>query len=110
MAWMQPLLLFGLLFLFMWFMVIRPERRRQKERAAMLGAIRKGDEVTTTAGIYGKVAALGEDTITLDVADGVRLKFERNAIARIRSSRDADDSSDSARKEPEKGKLVSAGK
>ena len=81
----QPLILFGVLFLFMWFFVIRPERRRQRERASMLGAVKKGDMVVTSGGIHGQVAAIDENhgIITLKVDDNMRLKFEKAAIARI---------------------------
>lgn len=104
---LMPLLMFGLLFLFMWFMVIRPERKRQKERQTMLSALKKGDHVITTAGLFAQVAALDEHTVTLKVGDDLRLKFERNAIARIQSSKGEDSETE---KEPAKGKLIAAGK
>ncbi len=84
----SSLWIFGVLFLFMWLFVIRPERKRQKERAAMLGAIQKGDQVVTTGGIHGTVARLDDQTLTLKVDDQVRLKVDRNAIARIASSKE----------------------
>lgn len=87
--WGSPLILFGLLFLFMWFFVIRPERRRQKERTALLSALTKGDEVVTNGGMFGTIARLDERMIVLKVDDNVKLKFDRNAIARVASSKQA---------------------
>lgn len=69
----------------MWFLIIRPERKRQKERARMLGALQKGDQVATTGGIIGQVVRLEDHTVTLKVDDNVRLVFERNAVARVLS-------------------------
>ncbi|HEX9794951.1 MAG TPA: preprotein translocase subunit YajC [Planctomycetota bacterium] len=87
--WGSPLILFGLLFLFMWFFVIRPERRRQKERTAMLGALGKGDEVVTNGGMIGTIARMDERVVVLKVDDNVRLKFDRNSIARVASPKQA---------------------
>ena len=81
------LLPFAILILFMWFFVMRPERKRQKQRAAMLAAVGKGDHVVTAGGIHGVVTRLEEATVTVKVDEGLRLKFDRSAIARITSSK-----------------------
>lgn len=82
----QPLMVFGLFFIFMWFVLIRPERKRSKERAAMLSQVGKGDTVVTTGGMHGQVVRVEDKTLTLKVDDNVRLKFDRNAVARVASS------------------------
>ncbi|RMH04016.1 MAG: preprotein translocase subunit YajC [Planctomycetota bacterium] len=84
--WGSLLLPIALVFGFMWLFVLRPERKRQKERAEMLQSIRKGDKVVTLGGMHGEVVRLDENTITLKVDDGVRLKFDRSAVSRIPSS------------------------
>lgn len=70
----------------MWLFVLRPEKKRQKKRQSMLDAIQKGDRVVTLGGMHGEVARMDENGVTLKVADGVRLRFDRNAIARPASS------------------------
>jgi preprotein translocase subunit YajC len=72
----QILFLVGLFVLF-YFIAIRPQRKRQKEHAAMVAALSKGDEVVTSSGILGKVTALDENYMVLNVADNVNLKFQR---------------------------------
>jgi preprotein translocase subunit YajC len=71
--------LFGLFY----FIAIRPQRKRQKEHTDMVGSLKKGDEVAMSSGMLGKVTALDDNYITLGVAGGLDLKFQRvhvNAI------------------------------
>jgi preprotein translocase subunit YajC len=72
----QILFLVGLFALF-YFIAIRPQRKRQKEHQALVAALGKGDEVVTTAGILGKITALDDNYIVLNVADKVDMKFQR---------------------------------
>jgi preprotein translocase subunit YajC len=84
------LLPLAILFGFMWLFVIRPERKRQKKRTEMLSAISKGDKVVTVGGMHGEVVRLEEKTVTVKVADNLRLKFDRSAIARPSSAEEGD--------------------
>jgi len=74
----------ALIFLIFYFLLIRPQQRRQKEQDAMLAAIEKGDEVITTGGLHGKVVGTTDDTLTLEIAvlkgDRVRVKVARSKI------------------------------
>ncbi|MCB1677389.1 MAG: preprotein translocase subunit YajC [Halioglobus sp.] len=72
----QILFLVGLFVLF-YFIAIRPQRKRQKEHAQMVSALSKGDEVVTTSGILGKVTALDDHYMVLNVANNVDMKFQR---------------------------------
>lgn len=72
-----PLILIGVIF---WFLVLGPERKQRRTREAMLAAVKKGDRVLTTGGIFGTVAAVSDDVVTLQIADGVRVKFARSAV------------------------------
>ncbi|MEM6300648.1 MAG: preprotein translocase subunit YajC [Pseudomonadota bacterium] len=65
------------LFAIMWFTMIRPQRKRQKEHAEMVSALGKGDEVVTTSGILGRINQLDDNYVVLSVADKVELKFQR---------------------------------
>lgn len=87
-SFVSLLLPIAVLVLFMWLFVMRPEKKRQKERQALLESIQKGDHVVTTGGIHGQVVRLDGPTVTLKVDDNLRLKFERSAIARVASSKE----------------------
>lgn len=76
-AALTPFLLIGVLF---YFMIIRPQQKQQKERKAMLDALKKGDHVITMGGIYGELVALKEDYVTLKIADKVEIKVSRGGI------------------------------
>src|SRR5713226_10092260 len=71
------------MFAIMYFLIIRPQQKQKKEREALLGAVKKGDRVVTSSGLFGTVVGLSEHTVTLRVADQVKLEFERSAVARI---------------------------
>ena len=78
---------FVLIFIIMWFLIIRPQQRRVKEHQEMLKNVRRGDTVVTSGGIVGKVTKVTEGTADLDVeiADGVRVKVARGMIAEVRT-------------------------
>ena len=63
--------------------LILPERKKQKARQSMIDAMKKGDKVMTSSGIYGSVAQIQEEIVTLQVADGVRMRFNRAAIQSV---------------------------
>ena len=72
--------MFGGLFLFMYLMIIRPQRKRQKEHRNLVANLNKGDEVVTTSGILGKIDKVEAEFLVLEVSDTVALKFQRSAI------------------------------
>ncbi len=74
------IVMFGGLFLFMYLMIIRPQRKRQKEHKSLVENLTKGDEVVTNSGILGKIAKLEGEYLVLEVSDTVELKFQRSAI------------------------------
>lgn len=73
---LQILFLVGLFAMF-YFIAIRPQRKRQKEHAKMVSELNKGDEVVTSSGILGRVTALDDNYMVLNVANNVDLKFQR---------------------------------
>lgn len=77
---LSPLLL---MFLLMWFFIIRPAQKRQKATKNMQTELRRGDRIVTIGGLHGLVDAVDDVTIYITVADGTRLQFERQAIARV---------------------------
>jgi preprotein translocase subunit YajC len=82
------LLPFVLIFIIFYFLLILPQQKKQKQQRAMLDALKKGDKVITASGIWGTVANLGKDTVTLQIADNTRIKMQREHIARLRGEDD----------------------
>jgi preprotein translocase subunit YajC len=80
--WTMPLMLV-MFFAVFYFFVIRPQSKRAKEHRAMLSALAKGDEVVTAGGIVGRVEALGDAFVTVEVADGVRIRLQRHSITAV---------------------------
>ena len=77
---LSPLLL---MFVLMWFFIIRPAQKRQKATANMQSELRRGDRIVTIGGLHGTIDAVDDATIYITVADGTRMQFERQAIARV---------------------------
>lgn len=77
---MLPLVL---MFVVLYFVMIRPQMKRQKEHKAMIDALAKGDEVVTAGGLLGKVSKLGESTIGIELADGVEVQLQRTAVVQV---------------------------
>lgn len=73
------ILMFGVL----WFVMIRPQMKKAKEVKAMLEAMAKGDEVLTSGGILAKVVKVGDLYVTLDIANGLEINVQKNAITAI---------------------------
>ena len=67
----------------MYFLVMRPQMRRQKELRAMLEALVKGDEVVTSGGLMGKIVSLSDDAIGLQIANGVEVQMQRGAVVQV---------------------------
>ena len=77
---MLPLLIMVVVF---YFLLIRPQTKRAKEHRAMIAALEAGAEVVTNGGILGKVTDLNEQFVTLEIADGVRVKVQRQTISQV---------------------------
>jgi len=80
---MANIILFGSIILIFYFMIIRPQSKRQKEREKMLNAMEKGDKVVTTGGIHGTIAGLDDKTALVQISDNVKIKVDRSAIAAV---------------------------
>jgi preprotein translocase subunit YajC len=72
-----------LMFVVFYFLLIRPQTKRAKEHRALLAALEVGAEVVTNGGILGKVTQLGEQYLTLEIADGVSVKIQRATVAQV---------------------------
>ena len=77
---MLPLVL---MFVVLYFVMIRPQMRKQKEHRSMIEALAKGDEVATAGGLLGKVTRLGEGYLTLEISPGIEVQLQRSAIVQV---------------------------
>jgi len=78
---------FVLIFVIMWFLIIRPQQRRVKEHREMINNVRRGDTIVSSGGIVGKVTRAAEDApeLEVEIADGVKVKLVRSMIAEVRT-------------------------
>lgn len=74
---------FVLIILIFYFLMIRPQRKRDKETQAMLSAMKKGDKVVSIGGIHGTVVAVKESSVIVKVDDNTRIEFSKNAISQV---------------------------
>ncbi|MDR2155391.1 MAG: preprotein translocase subunit YajC [Burkholderiaceae bacterium] len=72
-----------LMFVVLYFIMIRPQMKRQKEHRAMLDALAKGDEVVTSGGVMGKVVSLTESSVGLQIAAGVEVQIQRSYVVQV---------------------------
>jgi len=79
----STLIMFGAIFAIFYFMIIRPQQKRAKEREKLLSAIEKGDKVITSGGMHGTIAGIEDKIVLLDVGNNVKMKFDRSAIATV---------------------------
>ena len=79
----STLVMFSLIIGIFYFMILRPQQKRQKERQKLLESIQKGDKVITVGGMHGSVIGLEDKIVLVQVADNVKLKFEKTAISSI---------------------------
>jgi preprotein translocase subunit YajC len=80
---MYLLVWFGLIFVLIYFMMIRPQRKRQKEHERLLGELKKGDKIVTTGGMFGTIFAIDEDRgrVVVKIANDTKLEFLKSSIA-----------------------------
>lgn len=72
-----------LMFVVLYFLMIRPQMKRQKEQQSMMAALTKGDEVVTAGGVLGKVSKVTEGYVTLEVAEGTEVIVQKNAVTTL---------------------------
>ena len=79
----------------MWFLLIRPQRRRQVESQRLLDSLAVGQDIVTAGGLYGTITALEEDEAHLEIADGVEVRVAKRAIAGVLTEEDPDELAES---------------
>lgn len=84
----NPMVFMVLMFVMMYFVLIRPQRQRQKQHEALLKSIKVGDHVVTAGGVHGIISSVKETTVMLKVADNVKVEYDRTAIATVKKTAD----------------------
>jgi len=79
----QLILMITIFFAIMYFMIIRPQKKKAQEHTALLDSLSKGDEVVTSAGIIGKITKLGDNFVEVKTSDNGSLTFQRHAIVSV---------------------------
>ena len=74
-----------LIFFVFYFLIIRPQQKKVKEHAAMVNAVKKGDEVVTQGGLIGKVSKVSDDEVTIDFGDNVNIRAVKSTLAHVKS-------------------------
>ena len=70
-----------LMFVIFYFLLIRPQQKRQKEQKNMISSLKKGDRIITSGGLHGRITGIDDTTLTLEIADKVRVKVGRSSVA-----------------------------
>jgi preprotein translocase subunit YajC len=78
---LMPILFFILLFAGMWFLIIAPQRKRQKQQEAMIKALKTGDKILTSGGVYGEITNVKDDRLVVRIADNVKVEISRPFVA-----------------------------
>lgn len=84
-ASMFPLIL---IFVVFYFLLIRPQQKKQKDHEQMVKSLEKNDEIVTTGGIHGTIANVKDSTVTLRVDDNVRVELQKNCVAHVKKKRE----------------------
>jgi preprotein translocase subunit YajC len=79
----STLIMFGAIFAIFYFMIIRPQQKRAKEREKLLSNVEKGDKIITSGGVHATVVGLEEKSVLVEIAPNVKIKIERSAIGSV---------------------------
>lgn len=93
------LITFGIIIMIFYFLIIRPQKKRDKEAKDMLAAMKKGDKVVTIGGIMGTIAVVKEKTVIIKVDDNARIEFSKNAVSQVFKKEESDKSASSKKTE-----------
>ncbi|MEN7536176.1 preprotein translocase subunit YajC [Aurantiacibacter flavus] len=81
-GWVQFLPIVGMIVIF-WFLIFRPQMKRQKEHAAKIAGVKKNDQVVTAGGVIGKIVRVDDDYVDLEIAQGVKIKVVKSTLGDI---------------------------
>jgi preprotein translocase subunit YajC len=98
-SYMSILLIVGLIGIF-YFMLIRPQQKRMRQQMELMNNLRVGDDIMTSAGIYGTITEIEEDTILLEVSEDVEIRVAKSAISRTFTMREEPEEEEPKEEEP----------
>ncbi|HHX50448.1 MAG TPA: preprotein translocase subunit YajC [Clostridia bacterium] len=81
--WTGTILYLGVFFAIIYFLMIRPQQKQQKQRQQMLGSVKVNDRIVTIGGIHGRVLKMKDDILTVRIADKTEIEIEKSAVGRI---------------------------
>jgi preprotein translocase subunit YajC len=93
---LSTIITFGLVFVVFYFLIIRPQNKKQKDAKKMIEAVKKGDKIVTIGGVHGTVYAVKEGTVVVKVDDDCRIEFSKSAIATVVTGKPEEKSEDKA--------------
>ena len=79
----EMLIMVGIFFAIMYFMIIRPQQKRQKAHKTLMESLSKGDEVVTNGGMMGKIKSVGDDVVKIELTENVVIKVQKHAIGSV---------------------------
>ncbi len=85
-SWFSTLIPLVVIFAIFYFLMIRPQQKQQKKHKEMLSAMRKGDKVVTRGGIHATIHGIADNVLTLEIADNVKIKVNREAVALVQTA------------------------
>jgi preprotein translocase subunit YajC len=85
---MKTIIMFGILFVVMWVVMIRPQQKRQKELKAKQSGLKAGDQIVTIGGVHATVNSIGDTTVSLRISENTFVKYDRSAIATVITKKD----------------------
>jgi preprotein translocase subunit YajC len=80
---LEPLIFLAALAAVFWFLLVRPQRRRQAQHRSMVAGLSTGDEVITAGGVFGKVRTIADDHLVLEIAPGTEIRLAKEAVANV---------------------------
>ena len=93
---MEFLLVMAAFLVVMWMLIMRPQRKRQLQQAEMLSGLEPGDEVLTAGGVYGRIEALEDDEVMLEIAPGTTVRVDKRAVAAVVAPEEDDSEAESS--------------
>jgi len=89
---------FILIFVLFYFLILRPQQKQSRTRADMLKSLKRGDNVITSGGIYGKIVSVADDVMTIEIAKGVNIRISRSGVAGLQASEGSEQKEDKSGK------------
>ncbi len=89
---------FILIFVLFYFLILRPQQKQSRTRADMLKSLKRGDNVITSGGIYGKIVTVADDVMTIEIAKGVNIRISRSGVAGLQASEGSEQKEDKSGK------------